>query len=207
MPLTQRWDRKNKVRYPIKKVASHTILLQQRFNGFVAGADQSAADRFFFETADRTNALFLQRAQELCLHGDAHGVDLVKKKSSVSCGREKPLPIHRASECAAYAAKERALKQVFRNSGAIDGNKFPVLTAKVVDTLGKDFFAGAGLAYDKDGTVCRSDGLRLTQQLSRFWRFADKIGKGVTSSVGFAYLRYRQILCCTCTAFFLDRFV
>ena len=59
----------------------------------------------------------------------------------------------RAGEGAALVAEELGLEQVRRDGGAVEDDERPCRArALLVERLGEELFAGAGLAFDEDGT-------------------------------------------------------
>ena len=96
----------------------------------------------------RSKHPFLQHAQQLDLHGQAHVADFVEEQRAALGQLEAPLAGgNGAGECALLVAEQFALEQVGGNGAAVDSDEGPVAARTgVVDGAGDDFLAGTGFA-------------------------------------------------------------
>src|SRR5437899_1601250 len=78
---------------------------------------------------------FLERLEDLRLHGDVHVADLVEKQRSALGLPKGSCPVvRRAGEGSPHMAEELALDELGRNGGAVDGDeRLAAAMAVVVD--------------------------------------------------------------------------
>src|SRR3984957_2748321 len=125
------------------------------FEIFVGGGDHADIDGGQFFAADRSEALFFERAQNLGLRLQAHVSDFVEKERTSAglleftffvggCARERSFVV----------TEEFALDEIFGDGGAVDLDESLILAqALAVDGVGDQLFAGAGLAVDQNAAV------------------------------------------------------
>src|ERR1700722_2994825 len=125
------------------------------FEIFVGGGDYADIDGGQFFAADRGEALFFERAQNLGLRLQAHVSDFVEKERASAgllefaffvggCARERSFVV----------PEEFALDEIFGDGGAVDlDESFILAQALAVDGVGDQFFAGAGLAIDENAAI------------------------------------------------------
>ena len=115
------------------------------------GADQADTDRNRCLAADPHDAAFLQRAQQLDLHGQWHVADLIEKqRAAVGLLEHALLGSCGASECAFLVTEQLGFEQAFGERATVDGNKGLVGTSQLVQGLCHTFLADAGFARDQD---------------------------------------------------------
>ena len=118
------------------------------------GGDDAHVDLDRLGSADAGDRGRLQRPQQPDLDVDGLG-DLVEKQGPSVGALEVPLvhPVG-AGEAAALVAEQLALDQVRGQGPAVHGKeRFLAAAAQVVDRLGDQLLAGAGLAADQDAGV------------------------------------------------------
>ena len=110
---------------------------------------------------------FLQHAQQLHLHRQAHVADLVEEQRA-ALGQLEPALARRdgAGEGALLVAKQLAFQQVRRYRAAVHRDERPVATRTgLVDRPRDHFLAGTRLAQDQDAGIVlrdlRDEGLDL----------------------------------------------
>ena len=101
--------------------------------------------------ADTFQLAFLQHAQQLGLEGRRDLADLVEEQRAAVGRLETALArIDRAGEGPLLVAEEFGLEQVFRQRSAIEAHVGAACARRVVvDGVGDEFLAGAGLATDQ----------------------------------------------------------
>ena len=102
--------------------------------------------------ADAAELRALDRAQELRLERDVEIADLVDEQRAAVGLLEEPLfGGDRAGERAALVPEERRFEQVRRDRGAIEDDEGTAgARAPLVQRLGEQLLAGAGLAFDDE---------------------------------------------------------
>ena len=134
----------------------------------VGGGDDADIDSDRPVVSDAFELAFLQHPQQLGLQEAAHGADLVEK--------ERP-PVRRfqpsrprgdgAGVGAADMAEQLGLEQGLGHRAAVEGDEaMPAPGAVVVNRLGRQLLAGAGLPGDEDGARARGHGLQQVEQLA-----------------------------------------
>jgi len=108
-----------------------------------------------FGAADALEGAFLKDAQELGLKVGREFTDFVEENGAAFGQFETTgLAGDGAGESAAFVAEQLGLKKVFGQGGAVDDDKGLVFAlAVMVNGLGDEFLAGAGLAADEDGGI------------------------------------------------------
>ena len=119
----------------------------------VGRGDQPHVDRDVVVGADAPDLAPLEHAQQLGLQVDGQLADLVEEHRAAVGRLEHALARrHGARERAALVAEQLALQQVGRHRAAVDDQERLVAArAAVVNRLGGDLLAGAGLALQQDG--------------------------------------------------------
>ena len=132
--------------------------------------------------ADRAHGFFLNRAQQLHLHGQRQVADFVEKQRAAVGGLEQAVLVRdRAGEAAFAVAEEFAFHQALRDRAAVDRHERLVgARTQFVDQARDQFLAGAGFAVDVDRRLAARelfdqrahllDGRRFAQQfLAACW--------------------------------------
>ncbi len=106
---------------------------------------------------DALEAAFLQHAQQLHLHRQAHVADLVEQQGAAFGHFETALARGQcASEGTLFVAEQLAFQQVRRNGAAIDRHERAITARRtLVDRARHHFLAGAGFAQHQHGGVER----------------------------------------------------
>ena len=110
--------------------------------------------------SDRREASLLEDTQQLGLHVERRLANLVEEqRSSLRCAEETLAVGYRARERAAPMAEERALEQLRREPGTIDGDE-PACGAPRRERMNRardDLLARSGLPEHEDGRIRRRD--------------------------------------------------
>ena len=125
----------------------------------VGGGQDPEIHGDFRGAAHPHQGLFLEHPQQLDLHGGGHLADLVQEDGAAGGDLQQPF-LHPPGpgEGLLFVAEELVGQQFLAEGAAVDGQKaFFGPQAQVVDGLGHQFLAGAGLAQDEDGGVGGGD--------------------------------------------------
>jgi hypothetical protein len=116
------------------------------------------------------------RSSFVCRSSGISG-DLVEQQRSSGCALEIALVLaHCASERAALVSEQLRLDEVRRNGAAVDGDHRPIRArAVVVQKLGGELLAGAGLADEHHGHLRRRDAPQLGFHLKHLGGLADEL--------------------------------
>ncbi len=125
------------------------------FQLLVRGRDDAHVELQGLLASDPPYLLFLDRAQNLRLHGEGEVADLVQKKGAAVCLLEKArVAGEGAGEGALLVAEKLAFEESFRNRGAVYGKEGVVLSrAVVVDALCEELFSRTAFSVDEHGGV------------------------------------------------------
>ena len=150
--------------------------LQHVMQGFMSGREQADIDRYLATFPDRTDRPFLNRAQQLDLHGQGQLGDLVQKQGAAARGPEHAgMVIHGAGETALPVTEQFTFHQLGRQGPAVHGNEgFLVSIALGMDEPRDQLLARPRFAADVDGRLAAghlgnhaaqpAHGLRIAQQ-------------------------------------------
>ena len=135
----------------------------------VGGQDHPDIHRDRLAAAHAHHLPGLQDPQQLHLAGELHVPDLIQEEGAAVGGlHQAGLCPHGAGEGALHVAKELTLHQLPGHAGAVYCDKGALLAAAdVVQVLGKEALAGAGLPQKEAGDVGIPDGLERQQELVR----------------------------------------
>ena len=112
---------------PKEEVAAEGAVLHRALEVDVSCRDQAERRLDRLVAADPLDFAFLNGAQQLGLQVEPQVADLVEKQRAAAGQLELADPLlYRAGEGSAFVAKERALDQVARNGGQIDGDERPI---------------------------------------------------------------------------------
>ena len=122
----------------------------------------------------------MQHPQQLGLHGQAHGVQLVQEQGAPVGLLKVTGLVLAAGKAALGRAEEQTFDQRLRDGGAVDGHEFfPRPGAGAVDALGKDLFPRARLSHQHDGAVLGGHPLGQLYGGAELWTAADDVFKGI----------------------------
>ena len=212
LPLAQRRHAQLDHVEPIEKVLPEPSLCHALRQVLMGGADDAHIHRFFRHRPHLADALFLDGAQQLHLHGQRQIGHLIQEQRAAIgrheeadpigvCPRERPLAV----------AEELRLHQILGNGAAVHGDERPFGTAaQLVDQPRSQLLAGTGLTGDvhgrhaachaRDGSAHRVDGGRRAQKLGglapglrRWWRDRVLRGRGIGELQGRTHQRPQRI--------------
>ena len=125
------------------------------FQILVGGGDDPHVHRDRLGSADRGEALFVERAQDFGLRLQAHVADFVQEQRAAIGLLELAVLIGGgAGKCSLAVSEQLALDRVFGNGGAIYLDKHFILAqAEGMDGVRDQFLAGARLAINQDASV------------------------------------------------------
>ena len=154
-PLAQRRQAQRHDVEPIEQILAEQPLAHHQPQIAMAGGNDTdvGADRVV--TADRHELALLQDAQQPGLRLERHVADLIEEQGA-ALGLLEPAHAARvgAGERALLVPEQLALDQFARDRRHVDGDERPALAlAEIVQRLGDQLLAGAGLAGDQDGQV------------------------------------------------------
>ena len=133
---------------PVEQILTEKLLSHQLFQVPVGGGDDPHVDGDDLGATQPDNIFFLEHTEKPPLIGVVHLRDLVQKQSP-AMGRLKDagFPLLGCSgERSFHVAEKLAFQQVGGEGGAVDGDEgLAGPPAGVMDTLGEEFLAGAGL--------------------------------------------------------------
>ena len=153
-PLPQGWDLHDHRRHPVKQVLSHPPLVDHGEGVLVGGGDQTNVHGDAGRAPHPLEGPFLEDPEQLGLHGQTHGVDLVQEQGPMVGRFDQPLPVHAAGKGPLGRAEQHAFDERLRESGAVDGHEFFLSPgAQGVDPLGEDLLARPRLALDQDAVI------------------------------------------------------
>ena len=149
----------------IEQVLAERPVADRLLEVAVGGGDDADVDLDRLRAAEALDDAFLEDAQQLDLHLARQVADLVEKERRLVGGFEAAdLARQRAGVGAALAAEQLAFDERGGDRRAVDADHRPLTAgAQIVDGLGEDLFAGAGLAEQQDGGGCRRDLFDLRQ--------------------------------------------
>ncbi len=157
----------------------------------MGGGDHPHVQRFDLVGAERLDLLFLQHAQQLGLQRQRQVADFVEEQRAAVGHLEladAPLALG-AGEGARCGAEQLRLDQGFRNRGDVDRDEGAVGPwRQVVDALGQQLLAGAGLAPDQHRGVQLRGAPGLALDLAGRGAGADEAGDGVARPTGLGQL-------------------
>ena len=136
---------------PEIQVAAESAFGHSLLQNAVGGSQDADVDGNAARAADRTNFLFLNRAQEFGLEVDGKLADFVEKHSATfGDGEQSFLGLIGAGEGAFDIAEEFALDQRGHQRTAVDGDeRLVVERSGVVNGARDHFFAGAAFAENQ----------------------------------------------------------
>ena len=110
---------------PVKKVFAEFPLLDILFQIAIGGGDDADIRLHRLIATDAGVFPLLEHAENLALQGHGHVANFIQKEGSSIALLEAPLALGLGpGKGAFFMAEEFAFQQVFRNGGAIDGDKF-----------------------------------------------------------------------------------
>src|SRR6185295_7097653 len=135
----------------IEEIFAEAAVLHRLLEIDVGGGDQAELGLDRLAAADPLDVALLDRAQQLGLQVAPQSANLVEEQRAVGGELELPelLPV-RAGERAALVAEQRALGELARNRGEVDGDERRLRIARFpVDQPREQFLAGAALAENQ----------------------------------------------------------
>ena len=193
-PLPQGRDVDDDRGQAVKQVLAQLPRLAEGIGVLVAGGDDTHVDGDIARAADALDQPLLKGPQQLGLHPQAHGVQLVQKQGAVVGLLHQAHLVRAAGKGPLHRAEQHPLDQGLREGGAVHRHKFlPPPGAQVMDALGKYLFARARLPLDEDVVV---PGGHLPGQLLGLHQSgggADEVGQGIPG-VGAGALHLRLVL-------------
>ncbi len=128
------------------------------FEALVRGRDDPEVDFQALVAADALELLLLEDPEQLGLHGRGDVADLVEEDRPLVGQLEPAFPpgVGRG-EGASLVAEEFALQERLGQGRAVDGHEVPPELGRVVDRLGDQLLARAGLPLDQDGGLRPGD--------------------------------------------------
>src|SRR5439155_1077824 len=122
----------------------------RRVEVLVGGGDDAHVGPDRIAAADARELALLEHAQELRLERERHVGDLVQEERAARGDLElADAPLDRAREGAALVAEELALEELVGDGRAVERHEGAAARGVVVDGLGDQLFARAGLALDE----------------------------------------------------------
>src|SRR5690625_6167098 len=110
----------------VVEVFAKFMVANGRFKVAVGGGNQPDVDGGFFGGANRANAFFLQRAQQLGLKGGRHVANFVKHHGAAAGAHKQAVPVFFGARKSAPAVAEHfLLHQLGRDGGAVAANNRP----------------------------------------------------------------------------------
>jgi len=171
----ERWQGNAEYIEPVEEVFAELAFGGLRLKISVGCGDDADIDFCRPGIPDLDEFAGLQHTQQLGLKIDMHFTDLVEEEGAlVGLLDEPPLVFSGAGKGAGPVAEELALEDLAAEGAAIEGQKSLCRSfAGLMDGLGEDFFAGAGLPEQKSvgirgrNLTCKGDGVfykrRITQ--------------------------------------------
>src|SRR5690606_32947013 len=135
----------------IKKIFAEFALGDRRRQVAVRGGDDADVARARLVAAHAFERAFLQYAQQLDLHRQAHVANFIQEQcAALSEFEAAGSCTYGSRECAFFVPEQFGLQQVRRNGAAVDRHERPVAPVrKFMDGAGDELLAGAGLARDQ----------------------------------------------------------
>jgi hypothetical protein len=169
-PLRQRRDVQVDDVEPVVQILAEAAFRDPGFHVAVAGGDEANIDLHRSGAAHRQHFLFLDRAQQLDLHGRRHFGDLVEKQRAAVSGDEQAGLADGAGESASFVAEQFVGQQFFVEGAAVHRQEGAVRVAcpaavVLVQGAREQFLAGAGFAGDQHVAAGGRDLARHIQQL------------------------------------------
>ena len=163
---------------PIVEVLAEAALADQGCQVAVGGRDHAYVDRRRLGGAEPPDLAALERAQQLDLQGGRHLGDLVQEqRAAVGFLEQAGLGDGGPGEGAPHVAEQLRLQQRLRHRAAVHRHERTGRSrAGVVDGLGDDLLAGAGLALDQQGGVGGGDALDEVEHGMHGRRLRDEPG-------------------------------
>jgi len=140
---------------PVVEILAEGTIADPLFQIFVSGRDDPRVDGDLLGAAQPADPFFLQRAQQLDLHGRGGLGNLVQEqRAAVGDFEQSPLVRDGAGKCALLIAEQLAFQEGLGEGAAVDGDELEVLPrARLVDRPGDHLLAGAALAGEQDRAV------------------------------------------------------
>ena len=175
LALTQRRQRDLEDVEPVVEVFPQLAVLDGHRRVLVRRGDDADVHRLFVFAADAPERALLQDPQQLHLRGRRHLGDLVEEQRAVVGELETALAaFDGAGERAFLVTEQFALEQGVGNGGAVDRDVRRVgARAQLVERLGDELLAGAGLAADQHRRVGRRGVLDHLIDLAHLGALAD----------------------------------
>ena len=147
----------------------------------IRGGDHPQIDLEGLGTTDAANFLALEHAEQLRLHSERQLTDLVEEhRAAVGALERACVRVRGAGEGAALVAEQLALDQVRRDRAAIEHHERALLARRViVQRLGDQLLADAGLARDEHGGIALRELLEPREHLAHLDRAADHRAEAV----------------------------
>src|SRR5262249_27205411 len=160
---SEKWDDVQ----PVIEVAAELATLYQLAEVAVGRSNDSDIRCDGSAAAESLKPLILQHTQKLRLEFQRELANLVQKESAIVCKfKAADALIDCAGECPTFVAEQLAFEQARRDGGAIDFDEVVVSPgAEIVNGVGDELFAGAGLSIDQHCRVCWRDELCLVEHV------------------------------------------
>jgi hypothetical protein len=153
LAAAERWELEGDDVEAVEEVLAEAAFLDGLLEVDVGGGDDADVDLDLLVAADVHEAAVLKDAEDLGLHVHAHGADLVEEEgATVGYFEEAFLGGDGGGEGSALVAEEGGFEEFGGDGAGVDGDEGLVAARGVlVDGLGDELLAGAGLALDEDG--------------------------------------------------------
>ncbi len=141
---------------PVVEVRTEAAFAHQGLQGPVGGCNDADIDGNLDVRSNGTDGAALQNIEQLWLQRQRKIVDVIEKEGPASPRLKESLSIgHSAGEGAALVSKQFTLRQSLTDGAAMNGNesKGRALAIQAMNRVGKNLFAGSGLAFQQYGYV------------------------------------------------------
>lgn len=166
-PLAQRWQPNRPVGNPMIQIESERPLLDQGLERAVARRDHPRLRRPATNTADPVDDTFLQDAQQARLGVGGHVGDLVEKQRAAVGLLEATGAGTDSGRNARLDAEQFGIEQIARQSGTVQCHEaFRIEPGCLMQVVGEQLLAGAGLTLDENVQARGRDDRRLSIQLA-----------------------------------------
>ena len=185
-PLAQRRQVDRHHVQPVVQILAEPLGLDLGQQVAIAGGDDARIDADGLRIADALELALLQHAQQLDLQLGRGGVDFVEKdRAGVGRLEAAGAIVDRAGERAAHVAEQFAFQQAFAQRAAVDAHeRAAAARAGLMDRLGDQFLAGAGLAQQQHRGIRAR---HLPRQLDRPSAWPDSSRSGPESAGPLAF--------------------
>src|SRR5581483_898566 len=181
LATAQRWKLKADNIQPIEKVFAEAAFFDRLLQINVRRCNDPDIDLDLLRSAEPHKTAVLQDAQDLGLHVDRHGADLVEEQRAlVRDFEEALLGGDGRGEGTALVPEERGFEQVRGNGAGVYRDEWLVAAWRVgVDSFSDELLAGSALALNQDGGAAWRDLGDEVEQPEHHVAFADDVLEGV----------------------------